>query len=212
MNHQPRNQPWNPQAPAALVRRDPRFQAIVKAAPRPNWGRPESVFQALGRAILYQQLAGAAALSIYNRLVASFPRRRRFPTPKQVFEAPERLYRSAGVSQAKERYLRDLAAHFLDGRIQPRTLSRRTPEDIRATITQVAGIGDWTADIFLISALGHADILPALDLGIRKGVQRLDDLEELPSVDDVAIRGEAWSPYRSTAAWYLWRILDSGRG
>lgn len=197
----------NPQAPAALVRRDPAFAPLVESHPRPPALESVTAFHYLAKVILYQQLAGKAAATIYRRLVASFERRP-FPSPQELSAAPMALFRGAGVSQQKERYLRDLAAHFADERINPHRLPHLDDDGVRETITDVLGIGRWTADIFLMSWLARPDVLPADDLGIRKGVQLLRGLEELPSAAEVAEIGEAWAPYRSTASWYLWRSLD----
>lgn len=197
----------NPQAPAALARRDPAFAPLIERHPRPHALESVSAFHYLAKVILYQQLAGKAAATIYRRLVASFERRP-FPSAEEMSAAPTELYRAAGVSQQKERYLRDLAAHFADGRINPHRLPHLGDDGVREAITNVLGIGRWTADIFLMAWLGRPDVLPADDLGIQKGVQLLRGLDEMPTAAEVAVIGEAWSPYRSTASWYLWRSLD----
>ncbi len=196
-----------PRDPAALARRDPRFAPLVKTLPRPDWRTSGSTFHALARAILYQQLAGAAAATIHRRLVRGFAARD-FPIPQSLLSASETVFRTAGVSRAKERYLRDLAAHFVDGRIKARQLRHLNDNQVRQVLTQVAGIGPWTANIFLMTRLQRSDILPSDDLGIRKGVQKLHDSDAMPSPAEVAELGERWAPYRSTASWYLWRLLD----
>lgn len=199
----------DPRAPAALIRRDPSFRPLVKNLPRPAPWHTGTAFHSLARSILFQQLAGAAARTIYGRLVRSFATRP-FPTAQELVEAPTRLYRAAGVSQQKERYLRDLAARFADGRINPRRLPHLDDEEVREALTQVLGIGRWTADIFLLFWLARPDVLPPDDLGIRKGVQLLRGLDGPPTPAEVAEIGQAWAPYRSTAAWYLWRVVDGG--
>ena len=123
-------------------------------------------------------------------------------------EASSSVFRSAGVSRPKERYLRDLAAHFVDGRIQPRRLPHLGDDQVREALTQVLGVGRWTADMFLMNRLQRPDVLPSDDLGIRKGVQVLRGLDDMPLPSEVARMGADWAPYRSTAAWYLWRLLD----
>lgn len=197
----------NPQAPAALVRREPAFAPLVERHPRPHALESVSAFHYLAKVILYQQLAGKAAATIYGRLVAAFGRRP-FPSAQQLAAAPNEVFRGAGVSRQKERYMRDLAEHFADGRISPQRLPHLDDDEVRETLTSVLGVGRWTADIFLMSWLARPDILPSDDLGIRKGVQLLRELEEMPTPVEVSEIGEAWTPYRSTAAWYLWRSLD----
>ncbi len=200
----------NSRAPAALARLDPAFAAIVRKAPKPQTLSSITAFHYLARAILYQQLATAAANTIYGRLVASFERRP-FPSPADLAGASTELLRAAGVSSQKERYLRDLARHFADGHISPHRLVRLDDDQVREEVTQVLGIGRWTADVFLLFWLARPDVLPADDLGIQKGVQILLDLPELPSAAQVSEIGERWAPYRSTAAWYLWRVVDGER-
>ena len=196
-------------APSALARLDPAFAPIVRSAPRPQALSSITAFHYLARAILYQQLATAAANTIYRRLVASFERRP-FPSPADLATAPTELYRAAGVSRQKERYLRDLARHFADGHISAQRLVRLDDDQVREEVTRVLGIGRWTAEVFLLFWLARPDVLPADDLGIQKGVQTLLDLPELPNAVEVSEIGERWAPYRSTAAWYLWRLVDSG--
>jgi 3-methyladenine DNA glycosylase/8-oxoguanine DNA glycosylase len=172
--------------------------------------RPEptqSLFTALLRSIVYQQLSGRAAATILGRVNALFPRS--LPTPGQILEiAPERL-RNAGLSTAKTAAVRDLAARTLDGTVPSLAQIRRMEdEEIIERLTVVRGIGRWTAEMLLIFRLGRPDVLPLSDLGVRKGFGLTYSTRKLPKPTTMTRRGERWRPYRSVASWYLWRALE----
>lgn len=165
-------------------------------------------FGALGRAIVYQQLAGKAAAAIHRRVVALTPGAS-FPTPEQCLSLADDLFRSAGLSAAKTRSVKDLARHVTEGSVRLRSIGRRSDEEIIGELTQVWGIGEWSAQIFLMFRLGRLDIMPHTDLGIRVGLKRLDGTDERPTPDAVLQRARAWQPLRSVAAWVLWRLTDT---
>jgi len=167
-----------------------------------------SLFASLARAIVYQQLSGAAASTILGRVVALFAPRR-FPAPADILGiAPERL-RAAGLSAAKTAALRDLAARTLDGTVPSMARVRRMDDEaIVAQLTQVRGIGRWTVEMHLMFGLGRPDVLPLGDLGIRKGYAVTFGSRGLPEPAVIARRAERWRPYRSVASWYLWRALE----
>jgi DNA-3-methyladenine glycosylase II len=116
--------------------------------------------------------------------------------------------RAAGLSRQKLAYLRDLAAHFADGRLDARRLARLPDDDLVTAVTAVHGVGVWTAHMLMIFSLGRLDVLPVGDYGVRKGMQRLYRLRELPKAAKMERIGAPWRPYRSIASWYLWRSLD----
>jgi len=167
--------------------------------------RPER-FQALVRAIVFQQLAGAAAQTIYQRFVASFGNSR-FPTPEAVFNAPEAQLRAAGLSRQKASYLKDLASHVIEGTINFRRVRSMDDEEIITELTKVRGIGRWTAEMFLMFNLGRPDVLPVDDLGFQNAVKRSYRLRKHPSAKQLRRLGEKWRPFRSVAVWYLWQSL-----
>lgn len=171
-----------------------------------------SPFHYLQRAIIYQQLSGKAAGTIFGRFRRIYsPGGRRNPTPDQVLATPEATLRSAGLSTAKSKAIIDLAAHAQKGTVPSRRdLASLEPEAIIERLVQVRGVGRWTVEMLLIFHLGHPDVLPLGDLGIRKGFGRVFGVKRLPSPRTVARRGERWRPYRSIASWYLWRVLDLG--
>lgn len=182
-----------------------------RVAPFPGFPRGPlargSHFQAIARSIVYQQLAGSAAKAIFERVCALTPGPA-FPRALECLALPEERLRSAGLSAAKARSIRELAAASDSGSVQLRSVSRRSDAEVVQMLTTVRGIGEWTAQMFLIFRLGRLDVMPTGDLGIREGVRRLDGLEERPSAKEVARRAELWQPLRSVAAWILYRLCD----
>jgi len=173
-----------------------------------------SVFLALAEAIVYQQLSGKAAATIFARVRALFPRRRGGPTPNQLLQATDEQLRGAGVSRPKLLALRDLARRAAAGEIPTLAELRRMDDAaIVERLTTVRGIGRWTVQMLLIFRLGRPDVLPVDDYGVRKGFALALRKAELPSKADLEKRGAHWAPYRSVASWYLWRALDEkGKG
>ena len=161
---------------------------------------------ALVRAIVYQQLSGKAAATIHGRVLALFGDS--LPTADQLLEAPDTSYREAGLSRQKIAYLRDLAERVAAGKLPLDKIETLDDLAIEKSLTDVKGIGRWTAHMFLLFRLGRPDVLPDGDLGIRKGVQQAYRLRKLPTPERVKKIGAPWSPYSSVAAWYLWRLLD----
>lgn len=206
------------------LRKHKHFARLIKKHGPPKLRRGKNAFQALARAIFYQQISGKAAGSIYRKFVALFgialpegsldwekPSVRKFPTPEEVLKMPDAKLRSAGLSAQKISYLKDLAQKFADGSIQERQFSRMSSDGIIAHLTAVKGIGVWTAHMFLIFTLNRPDILPVGDLGIRKGFQILYKLEALPSPKDMEQLAEPWRAHASVASWYLWRVADEAK-
>ena len=191
-----------------LRRRDPLLRAwIDRAGPLRIEGRRDP-FLSLAEAIVYQQLSGKAAATIWKRFEMLFPARR--VRPAGVVALSDGRMRSCGLSRQKAAYLRDLSAHFHDGRLEARVLRRLGDEEAIETLTRVKGIGRWTAEMFLIFCLKRPDVWPVDDLGVLKGLQRLFGLRRLPARSRALVLGERWRPHRSVATWYLWRGLDAG--
>ena len=167
-----------------------------------------SPFAALAQSITYQQLNGRAAGTIFGRFRAIY-RPKRFPTPDLLLETPDATLRAAGLSRSKIAAMKDLAAKTTDGTVPSLALLRAmSDEEILSRLTTVRGIGPWTVEMLLMFRLGRPDILPVTDYGVRKGYSLAYRKRELPSPDDLRKRGERWRPYRSVAAWYLWRALE----
>lgn len=166
-----------------------------------------SPFQMLLRSIVYQQISGKAAANIHARLVALFPSGK--PGPRTMQKLSDEALRAAGMSRPKQRAARDLADKALDGTLPTRHQLERMDDDaIIARLVQVRGIGQWSAEMTLIFQLGRPDVLPATDLGVRKGFRLSHGGRKLPEPKKLLRYGERWRPYRSVAAWYLWRAND----
>jgi methylated-DNA-[protein]-cysteine S-methyltransferase len=168
----------------------------------------KSIFGMLAKAIVYQQLTGRAAATIFGRLQGLFPGSEERPTAGQILAAPDEMLRGAGLSRSKILSLRDLARRDAAGEIPDLAETRRMPdEEIIERLTAVRGIGRWTVEMLLIFHLGRPDVLPADDYGVRKGFASAYD-RELPSRKDLATYGLRWMPYRTVASWYLWRAAE----
>jgi DNA-3-methyladenine glycosylase II len=163
-------------------------------------------FRSLVEAIIYQQLAGGAADAIYSRFMGVY--RGRFPSPLRLLSTPGGRLRSAGLSGRKVEYIKDLASHVKDGRLNLRKLYALDDEQVVEQLTAVKGIGRWTAEMFLIFCLGRPDVLPVGDLGLRKAIQKAYSLRRLPSPERMGEIAEPWRPYRSVATWYLWKSRE----
>ena len=164
-------------------------------------------FRALVEAIIYQQLSGKAASTILARFRALYPPRR-FPTAQQILETPVSRLRRVGLSRQKIAYLKDLSQRAVAGAFPRRRLASLEDEHVVTHLTEIKGIGRWTAEMFLIFCLGRPDVLSAGDLGIRKAVQKAYGYKSLPAPGTVERHGRAWKPYRSIACWYLWASID----
>src|SRR6202162_1348112 len=170
--------------------------------------KPQPPFESLLRAIVYQQLAGAAAAMIFGR-VKALGSNGKCPTPEEILHAKKAKLRRAGLSRQKIAAVKDLARKTIDGTVPPLAAIRRmSEEEIHERLTQVRGIGEWSVQMFLMFQLGRPDVLPIKDLGIRKGFQHVYGLAEEPKPQAVLEHGERWRPYRSIASWYLWRAVE----
>jgi len=168
-------------------------------------------FQSLAQAIAHQQLNGTAARTILARFV-NVCGNGAFPTPESVLATPEAALRGAGFSYAKIASLRDLAAKSVAGIVPGHdTLHALGDAEIIERLTQVRGIGRWTVEMLLIFRLGRPDILPVDDFGVRNGFRLTYGLRAMPSPAALAVYGERWGPYRTAAAWYLWRAVELAR-
>ncbi len=169
-----------------------------------------STFEALARSIVYQQLHGKAAATIFARLGALFPGGRM--RPQALLALDEASLRGAGLSRNKRLALCDLAARTLDGTVpHVRRLHTMSDEDIVERLVEVRGIGRWTVEMLLIFRLGRPDVLPVDDFGVRHGFKLAYRKRSLPTPKDLARHGEKWRPFRTVASWYLWRAVDLAR-
>jgi DNA-3-methyladenine glycosylase II len=195
------------EATAHLRGADPVLARIIDAVGPIEIALRRERFPALSRAIIFQQLAGAAARTIHGRFVALFPGRR-FPSPRQVLDASPEDLRRVGLSRQKSLYLKDLAAHVDNGTLNFHRFHKMEDEEIILDLTRVHGVGRWTAEMFLMFNLGRPDVLPVDDLGVRNAARRLYRLRTMPDAKRLRALAERWRPYRSAACWYLWRSGD----
>ncbi len=194
------------QACDELSERDPRLARLVDIAGPPRLGIHPSTFTTIARSIAYQQLSGKAAATIWGRFLDLFPGRK--PDPRAVLRKRATTLRAAGLSNNKVAAIRDLARHVADGRVKPGSLWRLSDDEVVDTLTQVRGIGEWSAHMHLMFSLGRLDVWPAGDLGVRKGVGVFGGYDEVPDVDETRAFGESYRPWRSVFAWYCWRVLE----
>lgn len=158
------------------------------------------------RCIVYQQLSGKAAATIFGRLQALYDGTA--PTPKQMLATRMPKLRAVGLSQRKAEYAKELASRVVSGEVPLDALDAMSDEDVVEALVSVRGIGRWTAQMVLMFHLARPDVFPELDLGIQKALQRFHGLRRLPSPERTVALGERWAPYRTIAAWYLWRSLE----
>jgi DNA-3-methyladenine glycosylase II len=201
-------------ARAALAAADPTMAALIERVGeidlktrlrRRSEERPADAYGALLRAIVGQQLSTKAARTIYGRVCDLFDGTT--PSPEQLLDADVKDLRACGLSGRKVEYIRDLAAHVLSGELELDRLGELSDEEATEEIVAVRGLGQWTAEMFLIFHLERPDVLSGGDLGIRKAIQVEYELEEMPTPQRVLEIGEAWSPHRSLASLYLWESL-----
>jgi DNA-3-methyladenine glycosylase II len=191
------------------MRCDSRLAPLIKRVGRcrlPD-SRTLEPYAALVRAILSQQLSSKAAETIFGRVVVLVGSREHV-TPTGILAADPIALRAAGVSRPKISYLRDLAERVSDGRLDLHALDAQSDEQVIEAITAVKGLGRWSAEMFLMFRLNRADVFPVGDLGIVKGMQRLLGMKSRPAPSTMNRAAELWRPYRSVAAWYLWRLNE----
>lgn len=189
---------------AALIERVGKIDVATRQKRRSE-ERPPDAYGALLRAIVGQQLSTKAARTIYLRVIDLFGGST--PSPEQLLEAREEDLRAAGLSGRKTEYIRDLASHVLSGELELDRLEELSDEEVIEEIVAVRGLGQWTAEMFLLFHLERPDVLSGGDLGIRKAIQIEYGLEKMPPPTQVLEIGEPWRPHRSLASLYLWESL-----
>lgn len=196
------------QAQAELSARDPKLGALIAAVGRCTLlpRREGTHFAHLARNIVYQQLSGGAAATIHGRLLALLDTE--VPEPSAVLAQTDEALRGCGLSAAKIRAIRDLAERVQDGRLPLDGIASLTDDAVIEALVAVRGIGPWTAQMFLMFRLGRPDVLPVLDLGVRKGAQRIYRMRTLPDAARLEHVARNWRPWSSVASWYCWRALE----
>ncbi|HEY3267498.1 MAG TPA: DNA-3-methyladenine glycosylase [Armatimonadota bacterium] len=194
------------EAEAHLSAADPSLRALIERHAPCRLRPDENLFVGLLDAIVSQQLSVKASATIFARFAALYDGS---PLPEAVAETPDEPLRACGLSRAKAAYVRDLADHVRDGRLELERMDALSDDDVIAELTAVKGIGRWTAEMILIFHLNRPDVLPVDDLGIREGFKRTYGLPERPGPEEMQAIAEPWRPWRSVGSWYLWRALDN---
>lgn len=194
---------WD-QAAQELADRDPVLGALIARFPLISLQRRGDAFATLARAIVGQQISVQAAESVWQRLLAAVGS----ATPPALCGCTEVEFRAAGLSRQKTAYLRDLASHFLDGSVSVERWNTLEDEALIAELTQVRGVGRWTAEMFLIFHLQRPDVFPLDDLGLQRAASLHYNRGRKLTVRRLRVLGRGWTPWRSVATWYLWRSLD----
>ncbi|CAN6354229.1 unnamed protein product [Urochloa humidicola] len=187
---------------------DPALAAVIDAHDPPVFQCPHRPFHSLVRSILYQQLAFKAAAAVYSRFLSLLGGEASV-TPDAVLALTPQHLRQIGVSPRKASYLHDLARKYVSGILSDSAIINMDDRSLAAMLTMVKGIGPWSVHMFMIFSLARPDVLPSADLGVRKGVQMLYGLEDVPRPSQMDKLCERWRPYRSVGAWYMWRLIES---
>jgi len=190
-----------------LSHADKRMEKLIDKFGPPNFNLMNNYYESLIRSIVYQQLSGKAASIIYERLLDLFVFDI-YPEPKDILAVSIETLRSSGLSYQKVNYIRDLSEKWQEGTMNLTDIDSMTDEEISSELIKVKGIGQWTADMFLMFTLGRPDVFPFGDLGIQKGVMNLTNMNRLPTQKEMERKTKKWQPYRTVAAWYLWKLVD----
>ena len=190
-----------------LSHTDKRMEKLIDKFGPPNFNLMNNYYESLVRSIVYQQLSGKAASIIYERFLDLFVFDI-YPEPKNVLAVSIETLRSSGLSYQKANYIRDLSEKWQDGTVNLSDIDSMTDEEISSELIKVKGIGQWTADMFLMFTLGRPDVFPFGDLGIQKGFMVLTNMNRLPVQKEMERKTKKWQPYRTVAAWYLWKLVD----
>jgi DNA-3-methyladenine glycosylase II len=194
-----------------LAKNDPVLKPVLNSAGlctiRPV--QPEDYYWELVDAIISQQLSVKAARAIEERFKSLYPGS--LPTPNQILATPDEELRSVGLSGAKVKYVKSLAEHIRDGKLELELLNKLSNLEVGRELTAVKGIGEWTAHMFLMFAMARLDVLAVGDLGIKQGVQKLYNLPSLPSPEQITKLSKVnnWHPYETVACWYIWHAKDN---
>ena len=189
-----------------FLKKDPKFAKIIMQVGDYNVKITKNRYQSLVEAIISQQLSGSAANSITKKFRKLY--KSKFPKPRDIIKTSDSKLRTTGLSKMKIVYIKELSKKIESKELNMRKISTQSNEQVIEVLTDVKGIGRWTAEMFLIFSLGRLDILPVGDLGLKKGIQSMYSLKELPEKEQIEQLAESWKPYRTVATWYLWKSLE----
>lgn len=185
---------------------DPILNKLIKKYPAPKFSdQTDKLYENLIESIVSQQLSVKAADTIYKRFLELF-RKKSFPTPKQILAMPDETIRTAGISFMKISYIKSVADAFLSDLIDVKKIKKMSDEEVIAALTQIRGVGKWTAEMTLMFTLGRPDIFSLGDLGLRNAITKLYGITDK---EKMLTLSETWKPHRSNACWYLWRSLEN---
>jgi DNA-3-methyladenine glycosylase II len=190
-----------------LSKVDPQLGILIRTIGKYSIKIRANAFQSLVESIIYQQLTGSAANVIYGRFIKYY--NNVMPTPREIISTSDiELKSKVGLSSKKVQYLKDLSTRVVEQKLDLDLLSTMSDEEVINQLIQVKGIGRWTAEMFLIFCLGRPDVLPVTDLGIRKAMQKVYSIPELPKPAEMLAIAQPWRPHRTVATWYLWKSLS----
>lgn len=189
------------------LNKDQRLAKLIRTIGNYEIRITKNKYESLVEAIITQQLSGSAAKSISKKFRNMYSTR--FPKPIDVIKTSDTRLRRAGLSKMKTEYIKDVSKKIESRDLQLSKISKLSDEEVVAELTKIRGIGRWTAEMFLIFTLGRLDILPVGDLGLRKGIQKLYSMPEIPKDEEIRKIAEKWRPYRTIATWYIWKSLQS---
>ena len=195
------------EATLALKILDPELVTLLDSFEIEDWTPETNYFKSLTRTIIYQQLSGKAASTISNRFISLY-HGKNYPTPADILNTDHDILRSVGLSNAKVKYIKNIAQAFLDGTVDHQNLGKLSDEEIMEKFIAIKGVGPWTAQMFLMFTLNRPDVFPAGDLGVQKGFQQYFKLKKLPSPKIMEKRAKKWKPYRTVASLYFWKVVD----
>ena len=186
---------------------DPNLIRLLNAFKIDNLLPQQNYFKSLTRSIVYQQLTGASAKAIHNRFISIYDNDV-YPTPKEVLITPLETLHAIGLSRFKAQYIHNIAEAFNENPIKYETLDQKKDEAVINVLTEIKGVGLWTAQMFLMFTLNRPDVFPATDLALQKGFQFYFDFDQLPKVNEMIEMSQKWRPHRTTVSLFFWRILE----
>ena len=189
------------------LRNDEIMKGPIDIYDEPTFESNNNYFNSLSKSIIYQQLSGKAAKTIFNRFIELY-HGKDYPSPDDVIKTDHAILRSVGLSNAKAKYIKNISQAFLDGSIDYKNLDNLSNDAIMEQLVAIKGVGPWTAQMFLMFTLNRPDVFPSGDLGVQKGFQHYFKLKELPTPKIMEERAQKWKPFRTVASLYFWKVVD----
>ena len=191
-----------------FLNRDEKMSTLISKYGIPDLKPGKDYFFSLLRSIVFQQVSGKAANTIFKRFIKLIPKNSKI-TPKEVLKLDKNDIRNTGIPFQRTNYIINLSEYFEKNSLQKKDFDVITDQEVRDELLQIKGIGPWTVDMFLIFTLNRMDVLPHTDLGIQKSFKIMFNLDDLPSKYEMETYSKIWKPYRTLACWYLWRLDEN---